>query len=67
MKVSPYEQAEQAPVPMEGAVGCQMRRLLGPEDGTPTFAMLQFEVAPGGGAESRCRPSASWKATRIAS
>ena len=25
-----------------------MRRLLGPEDGTPTFAMRQFEVAPGG-------------------
>ena len=48
MKISPYEKAEQAPVPMEGAVGCKMRRLLGPEDGTPTFAMRQFEVAPGG-------------------
>ena len=47
MKVNHYEQAEQAAVPMEGAVGCQMRRLLGPEDGTPTFAMRQFEVAPG--------------------
>jgi quercetin dioxygenase-like cupin family protein len=48
MKVNHYEQAEQAPVPMEGAVGCKMRRLLGPEDGTPTFSMRQFEVAPGG-------------------
>ena len=48
MKVNAYQQAEQAPVAMEGAAGCQMRRLLGPEDGTPTFAMRQFEVAPGG-------------------
>jgi quercetin dioxygenase-like cupin family protein len=48
MKVSSYQQAEQAPVPMEGASGCKMRKLLGPEDGTPTFAMRQFEVAPGG-------------------
>jgi quercetin dioxygenase-like cupin family protein len=48
MKVNHFEEAEQAAVPMEGAVGCQMRRLLGPEDGTPTFAMRQFEVAPGG-------------------
>jgi quercetin dioxygenase-like cupin family protein len=48
MKVNHFEQAVQAVVPMEGAVGCQMRRLLGPEDGTPTFAMRQFEVAPGG-------------------
>ena len=48
MKVNHFEDAEQAAVPMDGAVGCQMRRLLGPEDGTPTFAMRQFEVAPGG-------------------
>ncbi|HTU26504.1 MAG TPA: cupin domain-containing protein [Pirellulales bacterium] len=48
MKVNHFEAVEKAPVPMDGAVGCQMRRLLGPEDGTPTFAMRQFEVAPGG-------------------
>ncbi|MGE0756154.1 MAG: cupin domain-containing protein, partial [Pirellulaceae bacterium] len=33
---------------MPGAQGCQVRWLLGAADGAPTFAMRQFEVAPGG-------------------
>ena len=48
MKVNHYEAVDQAPVHMEGAAGCQVRWLLGPDQGTPTFAMRQFEVAPGG-------------------
>ncbi len=48
MNVNHLEQTAQAPVHMEGASGCQVRWLLGPEQGTPNFAMRQFEVAPGG-------------------
>ena len=48
MNVSHFEKTAQAPVHMEGASGCQVRWLLGPEQGTPNFAMRQFEVAPGG-------------------
>lgn len=48
MKVNHYEQVPQQPVQMEGAHGCSVRWLLGERDGTPTFAMRQFEVAPGG-------------------
>ena len=48
MNVNHFEKTAQAPVHMEGAAGCQVRWLLGPEQGTPTFAMRQFEVAPGG-------------------
>lgn len=48
MKVSNVESIEQKPVEMEGASGCQVRSLLSAADGTPTFAMRQFEVAPGG-------------------
>src|SRR5205814_3259400 len=48
MKVTHYEQVPQQPVKMEGAHGCQVRWLLGEKDGTPTFAMRQFDVAPGG-------------------
>ena len=33
---------------MEGSAGCQVRWLLDERDGAPTFAMRQFEVAPGG-------------------
>ncbi len=48
MKVNHYEQVESKPVEMEGASGCQVRWLVGEPDGAPTFAMRQFEVAPGG-------------------
>jgi quercetin dioxygenase-like cupin family protein len=48
MKVNHYETVPQQPVEMEGASGCRVRWLLGQQDGTPTFAMRQFEVAPGG-------------------
>lgn len=48
MKVNHYEQVPAQPVEMEGASGCQVRWLLGEKDGTPNFAMRQFEVAAGG-------------------
>jgi quercetin dioxygenase-like cupin family protein len=48
MKVNHYEQVAQQPVEMEGSHGCSVRMLLGERDGTPNFAMRQFEVAPGG-------------------
>ena len=48
MKVNHYESVAQQPVEMEGAGGCKVRWLLGERDGTPNFAMRQFEVAPGG-------------------
>ena len=48
MKVNHYEQVAQQRVEMEGSHGCSVRWLLGEKDGTPTFAMRQFEVAPGG-------------------
>lgn len=48
MKVNNLKSIPQQTVEMEGASGCQVRPLLGASDGTPTFAMRQFEVAPGG-------------------
>jgi quercetin dioxygenase-like cupin family protein len=48
MKVIHYEQIEAAAVEMEGAVGCRMRCLIGPDDNAPSFSMRQFEVAPSG-------------------
>jgi quercetin dioxygenase-like cupin family protein len=48
MKVKHYKAVPAKPVDMEGAHGCTVRSLLGQADGTPTFAMRQFEVAPGG-------------------
>ena len=48
MKVVHYEQIEAAPVGMEGAVGCRIRCLVGPDDAAPSFSMRQFEVSPGG-------------------
>jgi quercetin dioxygenase-like cupin family protein len=48
MKVGHYEQVAQAPVTMEGALGCQVRWLVDAVQGAPNFAMRQFEVAPGG-------------------
>ncbi len=48
MKVNHYEAVPAKPVEMEGSHGCTVRWLLGQTDGTPTFAMRQFEVEPGG-------------------
>jgi len=48
MKVIQCEQIDLAPVHTEGAEGCRMRCLIGPDDGAPGFSMRQFEVAPGG-------------------
>lgn len=48
MKVNHHQSVPAKPVDMEGAHGCTVRWLLGQADGTPTFAMREFEVAPGG-------------------
>jgi len=48
MKVTAAESVEAKEVQMEGASGCTVRQLVGQHDGAPTFAMRQFEVAPGG-------------------
>lgn len=48
MKVVHCEQIEAQPVGMEGAVGCRIRCLIGPEDNAPSFSMRQFEVAADG-------------------
>jgi quercetin dioxygenase-like cupin family protein len=48
MKVSHYEESTSKPVEMEGSSGCRVRWLVDEHDGAPTFAMRQFEVAPGG-------------------
>ena len=48
MKVVHCEQIEATPVNMEGAVGCQIRCLIGPDDRAPSFSMRHFEIAPGG-------------------
>ena len=48
MKVNHYQAVAQQPVEMEGSQGCSVRWLLGERDGTPNFAMRQFDVAPGG-------------------
>ena len=48
MKVISYERIESAPVSTDGAAGCRIRCLIGPDDGAPSFTMRQFEIAPGG-------------------
>jgi quercetin dioxygenase-like cupin family protein len=48
MKIVNYEQVDAAPVNMEGSHKCSVRWLIGEADGAPSFAMRQFEVAPGG-------------------
>jgi quercetin dioxygenase-like cupin family protein len=48
VKVKSIEDHEQQPVGMEGAAGIQMRMLIGPDDGAPSFHMRHFEVEPGG-------------------
>jgi quercetin dioxygenase-like cupin family protein len=56
MKVCHYEQVERKPVDMQGATGCQVRWLVGQEDGAPNFAMRQFEVAAGGHTPEHAHP-----------
>jgi quercetin dioxygenase-like cupin family protein len=56
MKVNHYEKVPQQPVEMEGSHGCSVRWLLGERDGTPNFAMRQFEVAPGGSTPRHSHP-----------
>jgi len=48
MKVNASEAVLSKPVEMPGAHACSVRWLLSESDGTPTFAMREFEVAPGG-------------------
>jgi len=48
MKVKQCERVEQQTVLMKGARGCTVRWLISDCDGARTFAMRQFEVAPGG-------------------
>jgi len=48
MKVVDYQQVPAAPVDMEGAAECQIRCLIGQEDGAPSFSMRHFELGPGG-------------------
>jgi quercetin dioxygenase-like cupin family protein len=48
MKVNHYQSVAAKPVEMEGASGCTVRWLVSESDGAPTFAMREFEVAPGG-------------------
>ncbi|MEX2142067.1 MAG: cupin domain-containing protein [Pirellulales bacterium] len=48
MKVINAEKIPSKPVEMEGSSNCSVRWLVGEADGAPTFAMRQFEVAPGG-------------------
>ena len=48
MKVIHCEQMEATPVDSDGAAGCRMRCLIGPDDAAPSFSMRHFEVAPGG-------------------
>ncbi len=48
MKVIRTDQEPARPVTLEGASGVTLRVLIGPEDGSPTFAMRLFEIEPGG-------------------
>ncbi|MCH2400529.1 MAG: cupin domain-containing protein [Pirellulales bacterium] len=45
MPVNHYETVTQEAVDMDGAEGCQVRWLIGQDDGAPHFAMRQYEVA----------------------
>jgi quercetin dioxygenase-like cupin family protein len=48
MKVNASQAVPSNAFEMPGAQGCSVRWLLSEADGTPTFAMREFEVAPGG-------------------
>jgi quercetin dioxygenase-like cupin family protein len=42
------EEVRQDEVKAEGAAGVKIRWVIAEEDGAPTFAMREFELAPGG-------------------
>jgi quercetin dioxygenase-like cupin family protein len=48
MKIVHRDPVQLMPVAADGAVGCRMCCLIGPDDKAPSFSMRQFEVAPGG-------------------
>jgi quercetin dioxygenase-like cupin family protein len=48
MQVKKITDVPAAEVTMDGASGCRVRWLIGEGDKAPTFAMREFEVAPGG-------------------
>jgi len=48
MRVQNHTEVPSNEVTMEGAAGCRVRQLVGEKDRAPTFAMREFEVAPGG-------------------
>jgi len=54
MKLTHAESIEAKPVDMKGASGCTVRQLVNQADGAPTFAMRQFDVAPGGHTPRHC-------------
>jgi quercetin dioxygenase-like cupin family protein len=48
MRITRIADIEAQDMNMEGAEAVNMRVLIGPEDGAPTFVMRLFEVEPGG-------------------
>ncbi len=48
MKINHVTDIEGAQVDMPGAADCEIRWLVGENDGAPNFAMRQFDVSPGG-------------------
>jgi quercetin dioxygenase-like cupin family protein len=48
MIVKKIKDVPAVPVAMEGAQDVSVRVLFGPKDNAPTFALRQFEIAPGG-------------------
>jgi quercetin dioxygenase-like cupin family protein len=48
MRIKKSTEVPSAEVKMEGAANCRVRWLIGESDQAPTFAMREFEVAPGG-------------------
>ena len=48
MQVKHYQAVPASEVTLEGAAGCRVRWLVGEKENAPTFAMREFEVAPGG-------------------
>lgn len=48
MQVKHATDVEAKEVEMEGASRCKVRWLVAEKNGAPTFAMRQFEIAPGG-------------------